>query len=82
MQGCSNFAGTNSMIMEVSYSKTEKSKGFRLHKTQQDKNQIVIKPLDNSRKGWERAFKKIAANEEDRLLFDDVFEDENLEEWK
>ena len=35
-----------------------------------------------TRKEWEKAFKEMADNEEDRLLFDDVFQDENLEEWK
>lgn len=68
--------------MEMPFIKAEKSKGFQLHKTQLDKNQIVIKSLNNSRKHWEKAFKKIAENEDERLLFDDVFQDENLEEWK
>jgi len=81
--------------MEVPIIKIGNSKGIRLNKTLLEKynikdsveivlgkNQIVIKPLDNPRKGWEKAFKEMADNEEDRLLFDDVFQDENLEEWK
>jgi antitoxin MazE len=81
--------------MEVPIVKIGNSKGIRLNKTLLEKynikdsveivlgkNQIVIKPLDNPRKGWEKAFKEMADNEEDRLLFDDVFQDENLEEWK
>ncbi len=32
-------------------------------------------------KGWDTAFKEMAANNDDELLIDDVFEDENLEEW-
>jgi len=68
--------------MKNPFVKIGESKEFRLRKTQLNKNQIVIKPLDNPRTGWEKAFKKMAENEEDRLLFDDVFEDENLEEWK
>ncbi|MBW6534762.1 MAG: AbrB/MazE/SpoVT family DNA-binding domain-containing protein [Mariniphaga sp.] len=81
--------------MELPVIKIGNSKGIRLHKTLLEKynikdsvdiilekNQIVIKPLDKPRKGWEKAFRKMAENEEDRLLFDDVFEDENLEKWK
>lgn len=81
--------------MEVPIVKIGNSKGIRLNKTLLEKydikdsveivlgkNQIVIKPLDKPRKGWEKAFKVMADNEEDKLLFDDVFEDENPEEWK
>jgi len=35
-----------------------------------------------SRKAWEKAFKKMAENGVDILLINDVFDDENLEEWK
>jgi antitoxin MazE len=81
--------------MEVSVIKIGNSKGIRLSKTLLDKyniqdtvevilekGQIVIKPLSRPRKGWERAFKKMAENGDDRLLINDVFDDENLEEWK
>lgn len=81
--------------MEVSVIKIGNSRGIRLSKTLIDKynikdtvdlilekGQIVIKPLSRPRKGWEKAFKEMSENGEDRLLFDDVFEDENLEEWK
>jgi antitoxin MazE len=81
--------------MEVSVIKIGNSKGIRLSKTLLDKyniqdtvevilekGQIVIKPLSRPRKGWEKAFKKMAENGDDRLLINDVFEDENLEEWK
>jgi len=81
--------------MEVSVIKIGNSKGIRLSKTLLDKyniqdtvevilekGQIVIKPLSRPRKGWEKAFKKMAENSDDRLLINDVFEDENLEEWK
>ncbi len=81
--------------MEVSVIKIGNSKGIRLSKTLLDKyniqdtveiilekGQIVIKPLSKPRKGWEKAFKKMAENGDDRLLINDVFEDENLEEWK
>ena len=81
--------------MEISVIKIGNSKGIRLSKTLLDKyniqdtvevilekGQIVIKPLSRPRKGWERAFKKMAENGDDRLLINDVFDDENLEEWK
>jgi len=81
--------------MEVSVIKIGNSKGIRLSKTLLDKyniqdtvevilekGQIVIKPLSSPRKGWEKAFKKMSENGDDRLLINDVFEDENLEEWK
>ena len=81
--------------MEVSVIKIGNSKGIRLSKTLLDKyniqdtvevilgkGQIVIKPLSRPRKGWEKAFKKMVENGDDRLLINDVFDDENLEEWK
>jgi antitoxin MazE len=81
--------------MEVSVIKIGNSKGIRLSKTLLDKyniqdsvevvleeGQIVIKPISSPRKGWEKAFKKMAENGDDRLLINDVFENENLEEWK
>ena len=81
--------------MEVSVIKIGNSKGIRLSKSLLDKyniqdtvevilekGQIVIKPLSKPRKGWEKAFKKMAENGDDRLLINDVFDDENLEEWK
>ncbi len=81
--------------MEVSVIKIGNSTGIRLSKTLLDKyniqdtvevilekGQIVIKPLSRPRKGWEKAFKKMAENGDDRLLINDVFDDENLEEWK
>ena len=47
-----------------------------------EESQIIIKPLSKPRKGWEKAFKVMNENGDDRLLFNDVFEDENPEEWK
>jgi antitoxin MazE len=81
--------------MEVSIVQIGNSKGIRFSKTViekynlrekvdmiLEKGQIVIKPLDSPRKGWEEAFKKMSMQGDDRLLFNDVFDDENLEEWK
>lgn len=81
--------------MEISIIKIGNSKGIRLSKTILErynirekvelileKGQIIIKPVSRPRKGWEKAFKKMAENGHDQLLIDDVFEDETLEEWK
>ena len=81
--------------MEVSVIKIGNSKGIRLSKTLldrynikdtvdfiMDKGQIIIKPISKPRKGWEKAFEKMAKSGNDNLLIDDVFDDENLEEWK
>ena len=81
--------------MEVSIIKIGNSKGIRFSKTilkkynlrdkvdlTLDENQIIIKPIPTPRKDWDIAFKEMALNGDDRLLFNDVFDDENLEEWK
>ncbi len=81
--------------MEVSVIKIGNSKGIRLSKTLLEKynikdtvdlilesGQIIIKPVSTPRKGWDKIFKKMHESEDDKMLFDDVFEDENLEEWK
>jgi antitoxin MazE len=80
--------------MEISVIKIGNSKGFRLSKTLiekynikdkveliLEKEYIIIKPVSKPRKGWENAFKEMNENEDDQLLFNDVFEDEKLEEW-
>jgi antitoxin MazE len=81
--------------MEVSIIKIGNSKGIRFSKTilekynlrdkvdlTLDEDQIIIKPISIPRKGWDEAFKEMVKNGDDRLLFNDVFDDENLEEWK
>lgn len=80
--------------MELPVIKIGNSKGFRLSKTLIEKynikdkvelvleeEYIILKPVTESRKGWEKAFKEMNENGDDQLLFNDVFEDENLEEW-
>jgi antitoxin MazE len=47
-----------------------------------EKGQIVIKPLSKPRKRWEKAFKEMSESKDDNLLISDVFEDDNLSEWK
>jgi len=81
--------------MEVPVIKIGNSRGIRLSKTLLerynirdtvdlilDKGQIIIKPLSRPRKGWEKAFREMNANEDDKLIIKDIFEDENPEEWK
>jgi len=80
--------------MEASIIKIGNSKGLRLSKTILEKynikdkvelilekGQIIIKPITSPRKNWEKEFKKMNENGDDKLLMNDVFEDENLEEW-
>lgn len=80
--------------MEVSLISIGNSKGIRLSKTLiekyniQDtlelileKGYIILKPKTASRKGWEKSFKKMHENGDDKSLMVDVFEDENFEEW-
>jgi antitoxin MazE len=80
--------------MELSIIQIGNSKGFRLSKTLiekynikdkveliLEKGYIILKPISKPRKDWEQAFKEMNKNGEDQLLFDDVFENENLEEW-
>jgi antitoxin MazE len=81
--------------MEVSIIKIGNSKGLRLTKAILEKynitdkielilekGQIILRPISEPRKGWDKAFQKMHENGDDQLLIEDVFEDENLEEWK
>ncbi|MFC6268712.1 AbrB/MazE/SpoVT family DNA-binding domain-containing protein [Frigoriflavimonas asaccharolytica] len=80
--------------METSIIKIGNSKGLRLSKTILDKynikdkvevilenDQIVLKPIHSPRQNWEAAFEKMSLEEDDNLMIEDVFEDENFEEW-
>ena len=81
--------------MEVSIIKIGNSKGFRLNKTILErynikdkielileKGQIILRPISEPRKGWDKAFQKMHEKGDDQLLMNDVFEDENFDEWK
>jgi antitoxin MazE len=80
--------------METRIIKIGNSKGLRLSKTILEKyniedkvelileeEQIILRPVGQPRKGWDEAFRNMHANNDDKLLIDDVFEDENLDEW-
>jgi antitoxin MazE len=81
--------------MEVSVVKIGNSKGIRLSKTLLERykitdsvdlileeEHIILKPLSKPRDGWDKTFMEMNANGDDKLLINDIFEDENLEEWK
>ena len=42
------------------------------------KDHNVIEPITPPREGWEEAFKPMYYKEDDQLLIEDVFNDENL----
>ena len=67
--------------MELSIINIGNSKGIRLSKTILEKGFIVLKPKAEPRKNWEKAFQEMHKNGDDQLLIDDVFDDENFEEW-
>ena len=80
--------------MELSVINIGNSKGIRLSKTILEiyniqnkieiileKDFIILKPKAEPRKNWEKAFKEMHENGDDQLLIDDVFEDENFDEW-
>lgn len=80
--------------MELSIIKIGNSKGLRLTKAILErynikdkvelifqKGQIILKPLAEPRQGWDEAFKEMHKNGDDQLLMNDVFEDENFDEW-
>ena len=80
--------------METSIIKIGNSKGVRLSKTILEKynikdkveiildqGQIILKPMESPRKDWDKAFQKMSENKDDYLGMNDVFEDENFEEW-
>ena len=81
--------------MEVQIIKIGNSKGFRISKTILErynitdkmemileKNQLVLRPIAEPRKGWDLAFQEMQKNGDDQLLIEDVFEDDQFEEWK
>lgn len=46
-----------------------------------EKGQIILKPVSSTKKNQENEFRKMNENGDDKLLINDVFEDENFEEW-
>ncbi len=80
--------------MKTKIIKIGNSKGLRLSKTILEKYEIdeavelvlekeyiMIKPIKNPREKWAQKFQQMSKNGDDNLLIDDVFEDEDFEEW-
>ena len=80
--------------METSIIQIGNSRGLRLSKTILEKynikdkvelileeGQIILRPIESPRENWEEKFKKMTDNGDDQLLMNDVFEDENFDEW-
>lgn len=80
--------------METAVIKIGNSRGLRLSKTILDKynikdkveiilekGQIILKPIETPRKNWEAAFQKMSKEGDDKMLIDDIFKDENFDEW-
>ena len=81
--------------MQISVIDIGNSKGIRLTKTLLEKyeirdkveiilekGRIILKPVQKPRQRWEKAFRQMHMNGDDKLIINDVFVDENLEEWK
>lgn len=84
-----------SKTMDIPIIPIGNSKGIRLSKTLLEKyhitdtvelilekGYIILKPKASPRAGWENEFRKMHEQGEDQLLIDDIFEDEDLSEWK
>ncbi len=80
--------------MQLSIISIGNSKGIRLPKTLLEKyniqdtielilekGHIILKPKSLPRKGWDKSFKKMHLNGDDKLIMSDVFDDETFEEW-
>ena len=80
--------------METAIIKIGNSKGLRLSKTILDQynikdkveiilemGRIILKPIETPRQNWETEFEKMSNEGDDKMLMNDVFNDENFEEW-
>jgi antitoxin MazE len=47
-----------------------------------EKGQIILRPIAEPRVGWDKAFQKMHEECDNQLFINDVFEDENFDEWK
>lgn len=80
--------------MEAAIIKIGNSKGLRLSKSilEQynisdkveiilEKDRIILLPVESPRKNWDVAFSQMHLDKDDKLLIDDVLDNETLEEW-
>jgi antitoxin MazE len=47
-----------------------------------EKERIILRPIGKPRDNWESVFQKMHLEKDDRLIINDVFDDEKFEEWK
>lgn len=47
----------------------------------EDKKELLLRPIRKTRQGWERAFKKMKDHHDDRLLIDDAV-DADTHDWE
>jgi len=80
--------------METKIVRIGNSKGLRLSKTILEKydikdkvelvlksDQILLKPISNPREGWTEQLAEMHEQGDDNLMIDDVFGEEEFEEW-
>jgi antitoxin MazE len=80
--------------MDISVIPIGNSKGIRLSKTILEKYNItdkvelileqvymILKSKTEPRSGWDNAFKNMHDSGDDQLLIQDVFDEEDFEEW-
>jgi antitoxin MazE len=81
--------------MDLSVIQIGNSRGIRFSKTLIEKynikdtvemilenGYIILKPKATPRKNWDQAFEKMNKNGDDKALMNDIFDDENFDEWK
>ena len=73
---------TKNLTIRVTEDFAETLKSYAKERYIDKLNSFITKSIENTRKDWESAFKKMHENGDDKLLIDDVFNDENFDEWK
>ena len=81
--------------MKIPIIKIGNSRGILLSKTVMERygfkdkveiamkqNHLELKPASLPRQGWDEAFSQMFEKDEDRLLNNDILDDDLLEEWK
>ena len=81
--------------MEIPIIKIGNSKGILLSKTILERysfdtkievvmkrDHLELKPVKVPREEWDKKFIQMHKNGDDKLIIDDLFEDENMDEWK
>ncbi len=69
------------IVIPQKYLKVVKSHKDEIEIEVDEKGILLKSSTQTPRKGWAKAFKRMAKNGDDKLLMPDVFEDETFEEW-